>query len=169
MPASARKLSIPSRFGPWNVTVCQMMRSFRQDKRSPGVAVESQGRSFLLIQISETMKRTHLLAATIAAAIALAPVLAEDTTKPEATDQAQEQKDCCKGMMRNMMGKEKGNMAGMDMGNMMSKWKDQQAELDKLVADMNSAPSDKKADAVAAVVTKLVEQHKAMHEGLQKM
>src|SRR6516165_7589458 len=113
------------------------------------------------------MKRTRLLAAMIAASIALAPVLAEDTTKPEAADQTQEQKDCCKGMM-GMMGKEKGNMMGMDMGSTMS-MKDQDAELDKLVADMNSAPSDKKADAVAAVVTKLVEQHKAMHERMQKM
>ena len=34
---------------------------------------------------------------------------------------------------------------------------------------MNSAPSDKKVDAIAAVVTKLVEQRKAMHEGMQKM
>jgi hypothetical protein len=40
----------------------------------------------------------------------------------------------------------------------MSNWKDRDAELDKLVADMNSAPSDKKSDAIAAVVTKLVEQ-----------
>jgi hypothetical protein len=101
----------------------------------------------------------------IAAAIALAPVLAEDTTRPEATDQTKEQMDCCKGMM----GKDMGNMMGMDMGNMMSKWKDQEAELDKLVADMNSASSDKKIDAIAAVLTKLVEQHKAMHERMQKM
>jgi hypothetical protein len=40
-------------------------------------------------------------------------------------------------------------MTGMDMGNMMGKmmsnWKDQEAELDKLVADMNSAPSDRKS------------------------
>ena len=114
------------------------------------------------------MKRTHLLGGMIATVIALAPVLAEDTTKPEAADQTQEQKDCCKGMM-GMMGKEKGNMMGMDMGNMMSKWKEQEAELDKLVADMNSAPSDKKVDAIAAVVTKLVEQRKAMHERIQKM
>jgi hypothetical protein len=101
----------------------------------------------------------------IAAAIALTPVLAEDTTKPEAADQTKEQKDCCMGMM----GKDMGDMMGMDMGNMMSSWKDQEAELDKLVADMNSAPSDKKIDAIAAVVTKLVEQRKAMHERMQKM
>ena len=34
---------------------------------------------------------------------------------------------------------------------------------------MNSAPPDKKVDAIAAVVTKLVEQRKAMHERMQKM
>jgi hypothetical protein len=93
----------------------------------------------------------------IAAAIALAPVLAEDTTKPEAADQPKEQKCGCMGMM------------GMDTGKMMSNWKDREAELDKLVADMNSAPSDKKVDAIAAVVTKLVEQRKAIHERMQKM
>jgi hypothetical protein len=111
------------------------------------------------------MKRTHLLGGMIAAAIALAPVLAEDATKPEAADETKEQKDCCMGMM----GKDMGSTMGMDMGNMMSKWKDQEAELDKLVADMNSAPADKKVDAIAAVVTKLIEQRKAMHEGMQKI
>jgi hypothetical protein len=93
----------------------------------------------------------------IAAAIALTSLLAEDTTKPEAADQTKERKNCCMGMM------------GMDMGNMISSWKDQETELDKLVSDMNSAPSDKKVDAIAAVVTKLVEQRKAMHERMQKM
>src|SRR6516225_7627862 len=103
---------------------------------------------------AQAMKRNHLVAAMIAAAIALVPVPAEDTTKPEAADQTKEQTGCC---------------MGMDMGNMMSKWKEQEAELGKLVADMNNAPSDKKVDAIAAVVTKLVEQRKAMHEGMQKM
>jgi hypothetical protein len=42
--------------------------------------------------------------------------------------------------------------------------KDQDAELDKLVAEMNSPSADKKLDAVAAVVAKLVEQRKALHE-----
>ena len=109
------------------------------------------------------MKRTHLLAAMSAAAIALAPVLAEDTTKPEAADQTKEQKSGCMEMMGT------GNMMGMDMGSMISNRKDQEAELDKLVADMNSAPPDKKVDAIAAVVTKLVEQRKAMRERVQKM
>ena len=51
----------------------------------------------------------------------------------------------------------------------MSNWKDQDAEIDKLIAEMNSAPADKKLDAVAAVLNKLVEQRKAMHEQMQKM
>jgi len=112
---------------------------------------------------TQSMKRTHLLAAMSAAAIALAPVLAEDTTKPEAADQTKEQKSGCMEMMGT------GNMMGMDMGSIISNRKDQEAELDKLVADMNSAPPDKKADAIAAVVTKLVEQRKAMRERVQKM
>lgn len=42
--------------------------------------------------------------------------------------------------------------------------KAQNAELDKLVADMIAATGDKKMDAMAAVVSKMVEQRKAMHE-----
>jgi hypothetical protein len=59
-------------------------------------------------------------------------------------------------------------MMGMGKGQM-SSWKEQDAELDKLVADMNSAPADKKVDAIAAVLTKLVEQRKAMHEHMKTM
>ena len=55
------------------------------------------------------------------------------------------------------------------MMSMMSNWKEQDTELDKLVATMNSAPSDKKVDAIAAIVAKLVEQRKAMHEAMLKM
>jgi hypothetical protein len=61
--------------------------------------------------------------------------------------------------MKGMMGK----------GQMMSNWKDQDAELDKLVTEMNSAPADKKLDAVAALLTKLVEQREAMHQQMEKM
>jgi hypothetical protein len=57
----------------------------------------------------------------------------------------------------------------MGEGQMMSNWKEQDAELDELVAEMNSASAGKKLDAVAVVVTKLVEQRKAMHEQMQKM
>jgi hypothetical protein len=101
------------------------------------------------------MKTTHLLATLIAAAtLPLTAIPAEDTVQSEAADQKQGQNSDTMGM--------KGKM-------MMFNWKDQDAELDKLVAEMNSAPADKKLDAVAAVLTKLVEQRKAMHEHMQKM
>jgi hypothetical protein len=102
------------------------------------------------------MKTTHLLAALVAATLPLT-VLAEDTAKIETTGQNQEQSS------------ETTGMKGMDMGQMMSDSKDQDAELDKLVTEMNSASADKKLDAIAAVLTKLVEQRKAMHEQMQKM
>ena len=104
------------------------------------------------------MKTTQLLATLIAATLPLAAIVAEDAGKTETTDQKQDQSSKMMGM-KSMMGK----------GQMMSNWKDQDAELDKLVAEMNSASADKKLDAVAAVVTKLVEQRKAMHEQMQKM
>ena len=97
------------------------------------------------------MKTTHLLATLIAATLPLTAIPAEDTG--ETTDQKQEQSSDTMGMK----------------GKMMSNWKDQDAEVDKLVAEMNSAPADKKLDAVAAVLNKLVEQRKAMHEQMQKM
>ena len=42
--------------------------------------------------------------------------------------------------------------------------KAQDAEIDKLVTEMNSATADKKMDAMAALLTKIVDQRKAMHE-----
>jgi hypothetical protein len=99
------------------------------------------------------MKTTDLLAILIAATLPLTAIPAEDTGHTETTDQKQEQSSDTMGMK----------------GKMMSNWKEQDAELDKLVAEMNSAPADKKLDAVAAVLTKLVEQRKAMHEHMQKM
>ena len=61
-------------------------------------------------------------------------------------------------------------MKGMiGKGQMMSSWKEQDAELDKLVTEMNSEAPEKTLDAVAAVVAKLVEQRKAMHERMQNM
>jgi hypothetical protein len=111
------------------------------------------------------VKKILLLAAITAAAIPLVAVFAEDaaTPSPTPTEQTKAENSSC----MDMMGMNEGTM--MAMGNMMSNWKEQDAELDKLVASMNSASSDKKLDAIAAVVTKLVEQRKAMHEGMQKM
>ena len=110
------------------------------------------------------MKTTYLLATLVAAILPLAAITAEDSSKAETTDQQQKQSSDMtdmKGMtgMKCMMGKEQ----------MMSSSKEQDAELDQLVAEMNSAPADKKLDAVATVLNKLVQQRKAMHEQIQKM
>jgi hypothetical protein len=103
------------------------------------------------------MKTIHLLAAIVAATLPFAIISAEDTAKTEAADQKNQEDS-------NQMG-----MMDMNKGQMMSSWKDQDAELDKLVAEMNTASADKKVDAIAAVLTKLVEQRKAMHEQMQTM
>ena len=103
------------------------------------------------------MKTIHLLAALIAATLPLTAALAEDTAKTETTDQQREQSSDTTGIK------------GIDMGQMMSNSEDQDAQIDKLVAEMNSASADKKLDAIAAVLTKLVEQRKAMHEQMRKM
>jgi hypothetical protein len=47
---------------------------------------------------------------------------------------------------------------------MMAEMKQGDATLTALVKDMSTAKGDAKVDAVAAVVTELVRQHKAMHE-----
>ena len=62
----------------------------------------------------------------------LGAIVAEDSVKTETTDQQQEQNS-------DIMGKDQ----------MMSNWKDQDTELDKLVAEMNNAAPEKKLDAVA--------------------
>ena len=105
-----------------------------------------------------TMKTTYLIATLAAASLPLAALVAEDSGKTDTTSQKQEQTSGMTGM-KGMMGK----------GQIMSSWKEQDAELDKLVTEMNSAAPEKKLDAVAAVVAKLVEQRKAMHERMQKM
>lgn len=66
--------------------------------------------------------------------------------------------------------KEEQNLSTTGKDQMMCKsWSQQDAELDQLIAEMNSASSDKKLDAIAAVVAKLVEQRKATHEQMTKM
>ena len=103
------------------------------------------------------MKTKHAFATLIVASLPLTTIFAEDPGKTETTDQKQQQSS-------DMM-----EMKDMGKGPMMSNWKEQDSELDKLVAEMNSAPAEKKLDAVAAFLTKLVEQRKAMHEQMQKM
>jgi formate dehydrogenase maturation protein FdhE len=98
------------------------------------------------------MKTKYIVISLIAAALPIAGLIAEDTGNKQTT-QKQEQNSSTTG---------KDQMVCKSFGR-------QDAELDQLVADMNSASPDKKLDAIAAVVAKLVEQRKATHEQMAKM
>jgi hypothetical protein len=98
------------------------------------------------------MKIKYLAISLIVVALPLAGLIAEDTGNKQ-TAQKEEQNS---------------SMTGKDQM-MCESSKQQDAELDQLVADMNSAAADKKLDAIAAVVNKLVEQRKASHEQMTKM
>jgi len=52
---------------------------------------------------------------------------------------------------------------------MEAEMKAQDAELDKLVSDMNTATGDKKAEAMAALLSKMVAQRKTMHGNMAGM
>jgi len=60
------------------------------------------------------MKSNHLLVAIVAAALPFAIVSAEDTAKPEATDQKQEQNSDQMGMMGMKMDGDQGNQGDTD-------------------------------------------------------
>lgn len=72
-----------------------------------------------------------------------------------------------------LLGQEPGGMQGMNAQKhremmpmhtkMMEMQKAQDAEIDKLLATMNSATGEQRIDAIIAVLNKLVEQRKAMH------
>jgi hypothetical protein len=103
------------------------------------------------------MKAKHLIALILAATLPASALLA----------QGEQEK------MSGMMKGEPTKMAEMHQ-KMEAEMNAQNAELDKLVAAMNTATGEKKMDAIAAVVAKLVEQRKmrdekmaAMHEKMQ--
>lgn len=72
-----------------------------------------------------------------------------------------------------LLGQEPSAVPGMDKqkhremmpmhAKMMEKQKVQDAEIDKLLATMNSATGEQRIDAIVAVINKLVEQRKTMH------
>ncbi len=92
------------------------------------------------------MKSQYLLGIAIAASLSGAALLAQDQPSPM------------------------GGMHGMNHGQMMpvheklqQLQKTQDAEIDKLAAEMNAATGEKRVDAIVAIVNKLIEQRKAMH------
>ena len=93
------------------------------------------------------MKSTHILAIIVTAALPGAVLLAQPGPPWM-------QKNAPKMEMNQKM---EGEMNAQD------------AEIDKLVTEMNSATADKKMDAMAALLTKIVDQRKAMHEKMASM
>ena len=89
------------------------------------------------------MKSTHILAIIVAAALPGAVLLAQEH-----------------GKMGDM---HPANMSEMHQ-KMEAEMKAQDAELDKLVSEMNTATGEKKADVMAALLSKMVEQRMTMHE-----
>src|SRR5437762_174607 len=94
------------------------------------------------------MKSQYLLGIAIAASLSGAALLAQDQTPAMPM----------------------GGMHGMKHGEMMpvheklqELLKTQDAEIDKLAAEMNAATGEKRLDAVVAVVNKMIEQRKEMH------
>ena len=76
---------------------------------------------------------------------------------------------CCAmmpGMAGGMMGAHKGEMMEWHQ-KMMEKIKAQDAEMDKLVQDMNAAAGEKKVDAIAAIINKVAENRKAWHSEME--
>ncbi|MEI6562378.1 MAG: hypothetical protein WCO68_09905 [Verrucomicrobiota bacterium] len=76
---------------------------------------------------------------------------------------------CCAmmpGMMGGMRGAHKAEMMQWHQ-KMMEKIKAQDAEMDKLVQEMNAASGDKKVDAIAAIVNKVMEERKAWHSEME--
>ncbi|MGC1479118.1 MAG: hypothetical protein WA771_01330 [Chthoniobacterales bacterium] len=91
------------------------------------------------------MKTTHLLAMVVAASQTLAALRAQEDGGMKAMDK-REHRDL---MPTHVM--------------MQEMQATQDAEIDKLLAEMNAATGEEKVEALAAVVNKLFEQRKAMH------
>jgi hypothetical protein len=96
------------------------------------------------------MKLTRILAVVIAAALSGTALLAQEEHAKT------------------------GGMQGMDEqkhreimpmhAKMMEEQKKQDAEMDKLLTEMNAASGEKRVDAIVAVLNKLIEQRKIMNE-----
>ena len=92
------------------------------------------------------MKSTRIAAVIIASLLQTATLSAQDTSSMKEMDEKKH---------REMMPKH---------AKMMEEQKAQDAEIDKLVAEMNTATGEKRIDATVAVLKTLIEQRKTMHE-----
>jgi cell division protein FtsL len=92
------------------------------------------------------MKSTRIIAVIVGGLLQTAALFAQDTSPMKEMDQKKH---------REMMPKH---------AKMIEEQKAQDVEIDKLVAEMNTTTGEKRIDAIVAVLKKLIEQRKAMHE-----
>jgi hypothetical protein len=102
--------------------------------------------------------RSFVICSSLALALAIwFPVQAQSAEPAEGTNlTAPKKMECCQDMKEQ---KQK----------MMAEMKAQDAELTVQLAEMNSAPADKKLGLLAAIVTHMVEQRTAMNARMEKM
>lgn len=96
------------------------------------------------------MKTRNTLAIAAAAAVLAMPLLAQEHHRHGMTDEHH------------------GKWSKMH-STMMADWKTQDAELEKLVSEMNTAEGEKKVAAIAAVASKLVELRLSDHSKMMTM
>jgi hypothetical protein len=112
------------------------------------------------------MRHTRILVGALAGLLLIASASAQTPQKSATHKHTMTQKqqtmagdnmmEQCKAMMEARQ-KMQAEMKAMD------------TELDKLVAEMNAAPPDKKVDATAAALTTMAEQRKMMREKMEAM
>lgn len=112
------------------------------------------------------MRHTRILLTVLAGLVLLTSAWAQTQQKSTTHKHPATQKKQTM-MGGNMMEQCKAMMESREK--MQAEMKAMDAELDKLVAEMNAAPADKKADATAAVITKMAEQRKMMREKMEAM
>jgi len=104
------------------------------------------------------MKKLLLVSVVMAGILSAGAVCAQEAAEGAPT--------CCP--CGGMMGKGARKAEMMEWHQkMVEKIKANDAELDKLVAEMNAASGEKKTDAIAAIVNKMMDQRKAWHSDME--
>jgi hypothetical protein len=106
------------------------------------------------------MKATFLVTTLVTAALPFAMLRAEDPTESNPQPEGQTETSGETDMQC---------MRGINTAEIIILWKNQDTELQQLLTEVNQAPADKKADATAALVSKLVQQQTAFHEKVRDL
>jgi hypothetical protein len=96
------------------------------------------------------MKTKHLFLIAVTATLPMLAVMAEDVGKTETTNQ-----------------QTTNDAQNKDAANQKCNCTRTTADLDKLVAEMNTATADKKLDAIVAVVNKLVQEFRTSQQATE--